>query len=78
MALFNKVIGATGGDGFTGGAPPQGIMMSPGVTVFATDIYDNSFTLSVPTAANGGYTKIFPCRIKKLTEVSGATAYMLW
>jgi hypothetical protein len=78
MALFNKVQGVTGGDGFTSGPAPKGIMISPGVTVVGKDMYDNTFTLAVPTAGNGGHTKIFPCRLKEVTSCNGATAYMLF
>ena len=78
MALFSKVRGVTNNDGFTSGAPPKGIMLSPGATVVGKDVYDNELTLSVPTSANGGHTKIFPCQLRELTTCSGATAYMLW
>jgi hypothetical protein len=78
MALFSKVIGTTGNMGYTSGAAPKGIMLSPGVTIKGTDMYDNVIEIAVPTSANGGHTKIFPVRLKHIQDCVGATAYMLW
>jgi len=79
MALFSKVVGCTASDGFTQGAPPKGVLLEPGGSMTVKDNYGNSFVLSVPTSANGGYTKIFPIQVKEVTTApAGATAYMLW
>ena len=79
MALFSKVAGCTTGDGFTQGAAPKGVMLEPNGNLTVKDNYGNSFVLSVPSSANGGYTKIFPIKVAEVTSApSGATAYMLW
>jgi hypothetical protein len=78
MALFNKVLGCTGGEVFNTGTPPKGIMLSPGCNVNGQDIYGNTYQVSCPSLANGGHTKIFPVRYNSIDTAAGATAYMLW
>ena len=72
---FTKIIGVTGGRGFTSGAPNKGILLTGNNSaIHATDMYGNTF--HIDHAARLG-SSIWPIKVASVEQVEG-TAFILF
>jgi len=72
---FTKIVGVTGGAGFTMGAPNKGIMLSGSNSrIDATDMYGNTFHIDHDARIG---SSIWPIKVASVEEVEG-DAYILF
>jgi len=74
---YTKVLGVTGGAGFTTGAPNKAIMMvGTNASVVATDMYGNTFMMD-HNARQG--TSIFPIQVASIDQAESTNGvYVLF
>ena len=76
---YHKVVGVTGGMGFSGGGPlPRALMTGQKVSITFKDIHGNEVTIG--SQSNLDLTRMFEgLEVSDIISVSGAQgAYVLW
>ena len=72
---FTRIVGVTGGAGFTAGAPNKGFMLTGASSrIEATDKYGNTFHIDHDTRLG---TSIWPIAVNSVEAVEGS-AYILF